>query len=320
MMRYERILVCIDQVDRDARILEYARGLARLSDPKAITLLHVSVPTHIPVYTPTDSLPVFTDIGYAEPSAEESQSILEEMHKIDEAYFGEFDTSTRHCEKVSGFPLTEILQFANQKDIDLIIVGRNYGERFERGDKALLARRIARRSTCSVLTLSENFEPKCNKIIVPCRDSECSANALSAACEISTTSGGEVEALNVFYVYPVSYQTGISMSDHQAVLQKHAQDECQRLMQRADTGGAKVSAICLPDLRLDPVKVILKRCKETSCDLIVIGARGRTGAAGILLGTVTEQLIRVSPVPVLAIKKKGECIGVLRALQQLMET
>jgi nucleotide-binding universal stress UspA family protein len=53
--------------------------------------------------------------------------------------------------------------------------------------------------------------------------------------------------------------------------------------------------------------------------LIVIGARGRTGAAGILLGTVTEQLIRVSPVPVLAIKNKGECIGVLRALQQLME-
>jgi nucleotide-binding universal stress UspA family protein len=78
--------------------------------------------------------------------------------------------------------------------------------------------------------------------------------------------------------------------------------------------------MCLPDHRLDPVKVILERCKKTSCDLIVIGARGRTGAAGILLGTVTEQLIRVSPVPVLAIKKKGECIGVLRALQQLMET
>ena len=80
-----------------------------------------------------------------------------------------------------------------------------------------------------------------------------------------------------------------------------------------------VNATCLPDLRLDPVKVILERCNEIACDLVVIGARGRTGAAGILLGTVTEQLIRVCPVPVLAIKKKGECIGVLKALQQLME-
>ena len=46
----------------------------------------------------------------------------------------------------------------------------------------------------------------------------------------------------------------------------------------------------------------------------MIGARGRTGAAGVLLGTVTEQLIRKSPSPVLAVKKKGECLGVLRAL------
>ncbi len=319
MVRYDRILVCIDQIERDARILEYARGLARLSEPRAITLLHVSVPTHIPVYTATDNMPVFTDIGYTEPSAEEKESVLEEMRKIDETYFGEFDPAIRHCESVSGFPLTEILQFANQNEVDLIVVGRNHGERFERGDKALLARRIARRSTCSVLALSESFEPKCIKIVVPCRDSECSANALSAACDIAVPSGGEVEALNVFYVYPVSYQTGITMSDHQAVLQKHAEEECQRLIGRVDTGDAKVSAMCLPDLRLDPVKVILERCKETECDLIVIGARGRTGAAGILLGTVTEQLIRVSPVPVLAIKKKGECIGVLKALQQLME-
>ncbi|MCP4197646.1 MAG: universal stress protein [Proteobacteria bacterium] len=319
-MRSERILVCIDQVERDARILEYARSLARLSDPKAIYLLHVSAPTHIPVYAPTDSLPVFTDIGYSEPSEQENNSILEEIHKMDDAYLGEFDVSVRHCKKVSGFPLTEILQFAKLNDIDLIIVGRNHGELFERGDKALLARRIVRRATCSVMTLSENFQPECNKIVVPCRDSECSANALSAACEIAAASGGEVEALNVFYVYPVSYQTGISTSDHQDVLQKHAEEECGRLIARAETGGAKVSAACFPDLRLDPVRVILERCKETACDLIVIGARGRTGAAGILLGTVTEQLIRVSPVPVLAIKKKGELIGVLRALQQLMES
>ena len=83
------------------------------------------------------------------------------------------------------------------------------------------------------------------------------------------------------------------MSDHQDVLQKHAEEECQRLIARSETGGAKVSAACFPDLRLDPVRNILERCKETDCDLIVIGARGRTGAAGILLGTVTEQLIRV---------------------------
>lgn len=40
-------------------------------------------------------------------------------------------------------------------------------------------------------------------------------------------------------------------------------------------------------------------------------------AAGILLGKVTERLIRQSAVPLLAVKKKGECIGVLEALLTL---
>ncbi|UCE62029.1 MAG: universal stress protein, partial [Phycisphaerales bacterium] len=63
-----------------------------------------------------------------------------------------------------------------------------------------------------------------------------------------------------------------------------------------------------------PVPVILEELGSGQGRAVVIGARGRTGAAGVLLGTVTEQLIRRSPSPVLAVKKKGECLGVLRAL------
>ncbi len=60
--------------------------------------------------------------------------------------------------------------------------------------------------------------------------------------------------------------------------------------------------------------VILEELGSRQDRAVVIGARGRTGAAGVLLGTVTEQLIRRSPSPVLAVKRKGECLGLLRAL------
>ena len=73
----------------------------------------------------------------------------------------------------------------------------------------------------------------------------------------------------------------------------------------------------MPDLHGNPVSVILDALAPVAADLVVIGARGRTGAAGVMLGTVTEQLIRESPVPVLAVKKKGECLGILRALLTL---
>ncbi len=74
---------------------------------------------------------------------------------------------------------------------------------------------------------------------------------------------------------------------------------------------------CAPDLHDKPVPIILEAIDRLAADAVVIGARGRTGAAGVLLGKVTEQLIRESPVPVLAVKKKGECLGILRALLTL---
>jgi nucleotide-binding universal stress UspA family protein len=52
--------------------------------------------------------------------------------------------------------------------------------------------------------------------------------------------------------------------------------------------------------------------------LIAIGSRGRTGTAGVLLGKVTEELIAQSRLPVLAVKRKGEQIGILQALLSLM--
>jgi nucleotide-binding universal stress UspA family protein len=319
MERFDRILVCIDQVERDANILKYASALGQTLDPREIHLLHVSVPPRIPVIASDDGMPLVADLGQGPTPAYDREQIMETLVAASNRYLGDFPEEIRYVEAREGFPLNEILQFASVNAIDLIIIGRNYGDRIERGDKALLARRVTRRSTCSVLTLSESYEAKFDRIVVPCRDSECSANALTAACQIASTHGGEVDALNVFYLYPTSYQAGISMADHEMMLEKHAKRECDSLLERIDPGGVMVAKVCLPDPALAPVMIILSWCKESNCDLIVIGARGRTGAAGILLGTVTEQLIRVSPAPVLAVKKKGECIGVVRALQALIK-
>jgi hypothetical protein len=48
--------------------------------------------------------------------------------------------------------------------------------------------------------------------------------------------------------------------------------------------------------------------------LIVIGAKGRSLAALVLLGSVTEKLIETTHVPILAVKKKGSGMGFLEAL------
>jgi nucleotide-binding universal stress UspA family protein len=49
-------------------------------------------------------------------------------------------------------------------------------------------------------------------------------------------------------------------------------------------------------------------------DLVVVGTRGRSSSAAVLLGSESEHVLVESEVPVLITKEPGERIGILRAL------
>jgi nucleotide-binding universal stress UspA family protein len=51
----------------------------------------------------------------------------------------------------------------------------------------------------------------------------------------------------------------------------------------------------------EPVSVILTEAAKPGYDVLVIGTHGRTGMTRLLLGSVTEKLIRLSPIPVLSV-------------------
>jgi nucleotide-binding universal stress UspA family protein len=53
--------------------------------------------------------------------------------------------------------------------------------------------------------------------------------------------------------------------------------------------------------------------EEQQVDLVAVGARGRTAAA-LLLGSITERLIRSTEIPLIAVKKKGTGLSLLAAL------
>ena len=306
MKRYDGILVCIDQSERDSHMLAYVEAIARLAESKEIHLLHVS----------EDKTSDSDEPSQQPPGAGEITE--EEMHALATEHFKPPGTHECLCEVVKGTPLLEVLRFAADKDIDLIVIGRHYGEAAEAEGEAILARRITRKATCSVLVLpEEHHQVKADMILVPVRDSECSANALDVACSIAAATNAAVTAFNVYQVHTGYSRVGTTLEEHQTLLETAAQRECDLLLKRVNAGSVDVQCRCAPDLRGKPVPVILEALGDVSADLVVIGARGRTGAAGVLLGTITEQLIRESPVPVLAVKKKGECLGIVRALLAL---
>ncbi|MBI1744205.1 universal stress protein [Candidatus Acetothermia bacterium] len=55
-----------------------------------------------------------------------------------------------------------------------------------------------------------------------------------------------------------------------------------------------------------PAETILRYAKENKIDLIVMGTHGRRGLNRILLGSVAEEVVRRSPVPVITVRMIGD--------------
>ena len=55
-----------------------------------------------------------------------------------------------------------------------------------------------------------------------------------------------------------------------------------------------------------PFKNIVERARDDGADLIVMSTHGRTGFSHILLGSVTEKVVRTAPCPVVSIHPKEE--------------
>lgn len=321
MTNYQRVLVCLDDLDRDRFLLDYVVGIVETFETKIVHILYVNRPTWqmmmVPTYA-TDFLPPMEEVSYVpKEDLRERQTIEAKLEELGQRFFGGFTDCKIICNVVGGSPLVEIVSYAMERQVDMLVVGRHFGKAAEKGDNALFTRRITRRATCSVLTLPVDAKPRARNILVPCRDSACSLRALRTAVEIARATHGKIEVLNVFGLPTGFAATPTDYSFHLSVFEEAAHEECRRLIQKVDVRDVEILTRCESENDIDPAAAILARQKLFDADLIVIGARGRTGAAGVLLGTVTEQLIRKSPVPVLAVKQKGECIGLVQALREI---
>jgi nucleotide-binding universal stress UspA family protein len=79
--------------------------------------------------------------------------------------------------------------------------------------------------------------------------------------------------------------------------------------ERADTAAAETVALLPDDLPVEtateegiPRDVILDYADHAEIDMIVMATHGRTGLEHYLIGSVTEKIVRRSPVPVVTVR------------------
>lgn len=301
MYQIKKLIVCLDQSSLDETLVNFASFIARANQTKKIYFTNVIRNLNIP----KDVLTEFPNL--IENMVEERKA---QMKEIVEKYFeNEKEIELAYVVK-EGQLSKKILKLAHEKSADMIIVGR----KVNLPGTGVLSQRLARRASCSLLIVPENAQPKIDRLLVPSDFSDYSKDAMEEAVLIAEKYGNNTEIIcqNVFTVPSGYHFTGKSYEEFTAIMQMHAEINFKKFIRKIDTKNINISPVYTQDEDDDPVEDILAKAKEISADAIVIGAKGRTAATALFIGSMAERLIQLNDeFPLLVTRPKGKNAGIL---------
>ena len=135
------------------------------------------------------------------------------------------------------------------------------------------------------------------KILAPTDFSDLSVRGVHYACQLAKDVGAELTIVNVVIVD----ESGINkreMAEHQQRLEEFVAKKV------ADVGtNLKIRRVVEAG---QPYVAIVDRAENERVDLIVMSSHGRSGLSRMLIGSVTDKVLRVAPCPVLVVPSEKE--------------
>lgn len=143
-----------------------------------------------------------------------------------------------------------------------------------------------------------------HRLLVPTDFSQPSLKALDYALSLSASDDSEVRLFHALpptseFLNYVNFETGAPMPINKADITQI----CKDLEHIAEEHVMPGHAMTYRTVVGSPATEILTAAAEFKSDLLVISTHGRTGLKHLMLGSVTERVIRQSPCPVLVLRK-----------------
>jgi nucleotide-binding universal stress UspA family protein len=200
-----------------------------------------------------------------------------------------------------------ILDYATENEIDLVVMGTHGRRGLRRLLLGSVAEEVVRLAPCPVLTVPEREDGArpghMERIVVPVDFSEHAKLALAYAVQLADVYEAKLHLLHVVdeVIYPDFYPPVIPSGGS---ITEELRDQSLERMRGLLSGfeGAD-AAVHVRAGRAAPE--IADFAEGQSADLVVMASHGLTGISHVLLGSVTEQLIRRAPCPVFTVKGFG---------------
>ncbi len=272
MGRFEKILVALAQRESDIALVHYAKMIGDLVPSAFFDFVHVDERGH------------------------------GRLNKLQDTVALHFGTGRARCQILTGNRDDELLRLAVDSSTDLILLGHTRSNTGRRS----LARRLAMKAPCSIWLVPDGSPVKLDRIIAAVDFSPASAHALSLATSIAERRG--LDSCEVLHVYFDTSLAGVD--EYRPGIREREKETFAKFVQDLELHGVKVK----PRFEESPnvSHAIARAAAEDRADLVVMGTRGMTPSASILLGSQSEHTLMETQVPVLAVKRKGERRGFLK--------
>ena len=129
------------------------------------------------------------------------------------------------------------------------------------------------------------------RILAPTDFSELSANGVRYASQLAKELGSELVIMNIVPLDESNFASKREIDQHKLELDEF-------LVDRDVNPDLNLRKLVEPGV---PSGTIISFAERENCDLIVMSSHGSSGLSGVLVGSVTEQILRKSPCPVLVV-------------------
>jgi nucleotide-binding universal stress UspA family protein len=303
MYRFKHILAELNLDRADHAVAAYTAMITKLTNSTELIFSHVKDHIHAREELLIDDdifLPTQSEVAYDKIT----QTISADYH-------GNPNTKMELLVK-EGHQLKFLLEQIKEHETDLVIIGREPHSLISRK----LPIKLARKAPCSVLIVPEEAKADITGIVVPVDFSHHAKDALEIAIEFAIA--GKIEKITILHLFklPSGYsKNGKCEEEFCEIMKNNAREEYDYFIEDIDFKGIEVVLHIGHDEHL--AHGILAEIKLQGSDLIIVGGRGRDAGAGVLMGSITEDLIKLAPVPILAVKDKGKGMSFFESILKL---
>jgi len=284
----KHILFPVDFSAHNAALADYVEAMAR-GNRSRLTLLHVM---ECPPLWYSD-----VDAAFFSSAVNLAQIKAQREHRLDSYLKNQFHDLAPSRRLSQGDPATEIVQFAAEEKVDLIMIPTRGGGVFRRLLLGSVTAKVLHDAACPVWTSShsEHVTPArhpCRTVVCAVDLSERSKETIQWATQFASEHEADLHVIHAIDVDELSTNPGVL--EVRRYLREAAFEQWQQL--EKELGLSAALGICYGSVGV----AVRKAAHDLRADIVIIG-RGHLKESFGRLRTNTYAVVRESPCPVVSV-------------------